>query len=249
MANKPILKAPKDHLIFALDVPSETEAKRYIDILSGRVGMFKVGLELFIQAGPAIVRYVKEAGKADVFLDLKLHDIPATVRRAMARIAELGAAVATVHCGENPDMLEAAVAGAGGKVGVFGVTVLTSVSGRHLQNAGFLQAYGDDPGALVLKRALLARQAGCDGVICSGKEVRRIKEATGPAFQAITPGIRPADNTTRDDQQRIVTPAMAVAAGADYLVVGRPIRDADDPGEAADQIVTEITLYQERCKG
>ncbi len=240
MANNPLSKTPKDHLIFALDVPTETEAKRYIDILSGRVGMFKVGLELFIQSGPAIVRYIKEVGKADVFLDLKLHDIPATVRRAMARIAELGAAVATVHCGETPDMIEAAVAGANGKVGVFGVTVLTSVSGRHLQNAGFLPEYGDDPGALVLKRALMAREAGCDGVICSGQEVCRIKELAGRSFQAITPGIRPADNATKDDQQRIVTPAMAVAAGADYLVVGRPIRDAADPGEAADRLAKEI---------
>jgi orotidine-5'-phosphate decarboxylase len=233
-------KTAKDRLIFALDVPGEAEAKRYIDILSGRVGMFKVGLELFIQTGPAIIHYIKDAGNADVFLDLKLHDIPTTVHRAMARIAELGAAVATVHCGENPEMLEAAVTGADGNVGVFGVTVLTSVSGRHLQNAGFLPAYSEDPGVLALKRALIAKEAGCDGVICSGQEVRRIKEATGRFFQAITPGIRPAYGATKDDQRRIVTPAMAVAAGADYLVVGRPIRDADDPGEAADRLAKEI---------
>ncbi len=243
------MKTAKDAIIFALDLPGEAEAKRYIDLLSGKVGMFKVGLELFIQAGPAIVRYSKETGQSDVVLDLKLHDIPATVERAMARIADLGVAFATVHCGENPEMLKAAVAGAKGKVGVLGVTVLTSVSGDHIRSAGFMPEYGDNPEALVLKRALLAQEAGCDGIVCSGHEVRRIKEAAGKSFQAITPGIRPDGGASQDDQRRVVTPSMALEAGADYLVVGRPIRDAADPGEAADQIAREIAPFQNRFKG
>jgi len=234
-------KAPKDAIIFALDVPGEADAKRYIELLSGRVGLFKVGLELFIRTGPAIVRHIKEAGRSGVFLDLKLHDIPATVERAMARIADLGVAFATVHCGENPDMLKAAAAGADGKVGVLVVTVLTSVSGDHLRTAGFLPEYSDDPQSLVLKRARTAKEAGCAGVILSGHEVRRIKETMGNDFKAVTPGIRPSSGDLTDDQQRVVTPAAAVAAGADYLVIGRPIRDAQDPAAAADRIADEIS--------
>ncbi len=240
MEPRPVDKAPRDYIIFALDLPGEDEAKKYIDMLSGRVGLFKVGLELFIQSGPAIVRHIKEDGRSDVFLDLKLHDIPATVERAMARIADLGVAFATVHCGENPDMLKAAAAGADGRVGVLGVTVLTSVSGDHLRSAGFLPEFGDDPRSLVLKRARMAKDAGCDGVICSGQEARRIKKALGNDFKAVTPGIRPFSGNPSDDQQRVVTPAAAVAAGADYLVIGRPIRDAQDPAAAAERIADEI---------
>lgn len=234
------LKAPKDHIIFALDMPSESEAKQYIDLLAGKVGLFKVGLELFIQTGSNIISYIKNVGQSHVFLDLKLHDIPATVERAMSRIANMGVAFATVHCGENPDMLKAAAIGANGKVGVLGVTVLTSVSGEHLRSAGFLPEYGNNPHALALKRARMAKESGCDGVICSGLEARGIKKALGTNFKAVTPGIRLSSTAMKDDQQRIVTPGSAVAAGADYLVIGRPIRDAKDPVAAVDQIAREI---------
>ena len=234
------ISRPADHIIFALDLPSFEAARAYIDMLSGRVGMFKVGLELFIQAGPRIVQYIHERGETGVFLDLKLHDIPATVSRAMKRIADLGVALTTVHCGENPAMLEAA-AGACGQVGVIGVTVLTSVSGPNLARAGFKVEYADQVERLVQKRAEAARAVGCAGVVCSGSEVKMIRKRFGRQFLAVTPGIRPADKTIADDdQQRITTPGQAIRDGADYLVIGRPIQYADDPQEMVRRIAAEI---------
>jgi orotidine-5'-phosphate decarboxylase len=236
------MKNPSDYIIFPLDVPSEKEAERYIDLLTGHVGMFKVGLELFIQAGPSIVRRIV-AGGGKVFLDLKLHDIPATVNRAMARAADLGVSLATVHCGESMRMLEAAVEGAGEKVAVLGVTVLTSVSGDELRAAGFRDEYANRLDELVFHRADSARRAGCAGVVCSPLEVAGIKSRMGERFLAVTPGIRPSwEKVAGDDQQRIATPGSAVAAGADYLVIGRPIRDADDPVAAAEKIADEIAV-------
>jgi orotidine-5'-phosphate decarboxylase len=233
-------RAPLDYIIFPLDVPSEADAERYIDLLAGRVGMFKVGLELFIQAGPSVVRRIVDAG-GNVFLDLKLHDIPATVGRSMARVADLGVSLATVHCGESLRMLEAAVTGAAGKVAVLGVTVLTSVTTKDLRSAGFRDELAADMEAMVLKRAGMARLAGCAGVVCSPLEVERIKKKHGSGFLAVTPGVRPSwEVVAGDDQQRVATPASAVAAGADYLVIGRPIRDAADPVAAAAKIADEI---------
>ena len=135
--------------------------------------MFKVGLELFIRSGPEIIAFIHSAGPAGVFLDLKLHDIPATVSRAMAGIAALGVRMATVHCGESQRMLEAAVAGSGGRVGVLAVTVLTSVSAQDIAAAGFREELAGDLPRLVLRRARMAQQAGCAGVVCSGLEARR----------------------------------------------------------------------------
>jgi orotidine-5'-phosphate decarboxylase len=233
-------RSASDYLIFPLDVPSEAEAQRYIDLLTGHVGMFKVGLELFIQAGPAVVCRIIAAG-AKVFLDLKLHDIPATVGRAMARATELGVTLATVHCGESMRMLEAAVEGAGGRVAVLGVTVLTSVSAEDLRSAGFQQEYAERTEELVLLRAEKARRAGCAGVVCSPLEVKGIKARFGKNFLGVTPGVRPSwEAVDGDDQQRVATPEAAVADGADYLVIGRPIRDAKDPAEAADRISRRI---------
>jgi len=235
------MKQAKDAIVFPLDVPSAAEAEKYIQLLSGEVGMFKVGLELFIQAGPDIIRFIRDAGDTRIFLDLKLHDIPATVGRAMKRVADLGVAFVTVHCGESPKMLAAAVDGGGGKVGVLGVTVLTSVSSEEIYAAGFQRELAEDMGRLVLKRAAMAQEAGCAGVICAGREAGVIKTAFGPDFLAVTPGIRPArEGTSSDDQARITTPAQAVQNGADYLVIGRPIRDADDPRAAARRIAEEI---------
>lgn len=231
----------KDRIIFPLDVPSEAEALQLVEKLSGEVGMFKVGLELFIQAGPGLVKKIVQEGEAGVFLDLKLHDIPATVSRAMQRIATIGASFTTVHCGETPRMLEAAVQGAGGRVGVLAVTVLTSVSTLDLKLAGFRQPYRSEMSSLVLKRAGMAMELGCAGVVCSGKEVKSIKESLGSDFIAVTPGIRPAwDNIRADDQKRITTPAQAIKDGADFLVIGRPIRDASDPVDAARKIAAEV---------
>jgi orotidine-5'-phosphate decarboxylase len=176
-----------------------------------------------------------------VFLDLKFHDIPATVSRAMAGIAELGATFASVHCGENPAMLKAAVDGGERKVGVLGITVLTSVSGQNIVDAGFCPEYGKNLSGLVLKRAEMARTAGCIGIVCSGQEVFAVKQMLGRDFITVTPGIRPLwDGVKPDDQARITTPAQAVTNGADYIVIGRPIRNARDPAEAARRITDEI---------
>jgi orotidine-5'-phosphate decarboxylase len=235
------MKTAKDYMVFSLDVPSLKEAEQYIELLSEYVGMFKVGLELFISSGPEIIKIIKTSGKAKIFLDLKLHDIPATVSRAMASIADLGVDFATVHCGENKEMLEAAVTGSAGKVGVVGVTVLTSVSGENIDAAGFRSEFSSDISRLVMNRAKMAKDAGCAGIVCSGLEVKMIKENFGKGFIALTPGIRPSwEGMNKDDQRRITTPAQAIDNGSDYLIIGRPIRDAKNPKEAAIHIAEEI---------
>jgi len=235
------MKTAKDYIIFPLDVPSVDAAKNFIQLLSNHVGMFKVGLELFVRSGPDIVRRILESGTAGVFLDLKFHDIPATVFRAMTGVAELGATFATVHCGENLAMLKAAVEGGNGKVGVLGVTVLTSVSGQDIMDAGFRPEYGNNLSSLVMKRAEMAKAAECIGIVCSGQEVSTVKNRFGGEFIAVTPGIRPLwDGISADDQQRITTPAQAVLNGSDYIVIGRPIRNAKYPQTAAKRIAEEI---------
>lgn len=235
------MKTAKDYIVFPLDVPDFETADSLVRLLADDVGMFKVGLELFIRSGPDLVRHIVSAGGARVFLDLKLHDIPATVNRAMAQVAELGVYFTTVHCGESRSMLEAAVQGAAGRVNVLGVTVLTSVSSSDVAQAGYRRRYADDLRQLVVNKALMARDAGCAGVVCSGHEVQAIKTAFGRGFQAVTPGIRAAGEPIgRDDQSRVVTPAMAIRRGSDYLVIGRPIRDAADPRAAARAIAAEI---------
>jgi orotidine-5'-phosphate decarboxylase len=236
-----LMKQAKDHIIFPLDVPSLDAAIPFVQRLAGQVGMFKVGLELFISAGPEIIRLIREQGAADIFLDLKLHDIPATVNRAMESIAGLKVTFATVHCGESKKMLEAAVQGSKGRVGVLGVTVLTSINGQDLRETGFQEEFASDITKLVLKKAAMARDAGCTGIVCSGQEAKLVKKAFGPDLVAVTPGIRPSwEHVGSDDQQRVMTPARAIRDGADYLVIGRPIRDAGDPAAAAARIAEEI---------
>ncbi len=235
------MKTAKDYIIFPLDVPSVDAARAFVRLLSNHVGMFKVGLELFVRSGPDLVRWILESGTAGVFLDLKFHDIPATVSRALAGVAELGPTFASVHCGENPAMLKAAVEGANGKVGVLGVTVLTSVSGQDISDAGFCPEFAENPASLVMKRAQMAKDTGCVGIVCSGLEVSEIKNRFGREFIAVTPGIRPLwDGVSKDDQQRITTPVQAVSNGSDYIVIGRPIRSARDPQAAAKRIADEI---------
>jgi orotidine-5'-phosphate decarboxylase len=235
------MKPAKDCLIFPLDVPTRQEAAKWVALLSPHVGIFKLGLELFIRCGPDIVKVIKGLGGEKIFLDLKLHDIPATVFRAVAAIVELGVDFATVHCGESVDMLNAAVDAGAGRVRLLGVTLLTSISRQEVQQAGYADEFVSDPERLVLKKAAMAKTAGLAGVVCSGREVRTLKEIFGKDFLAVTPGIRPSDETVcRDDQKRVVTPAMAIHNGADFLVVGRPIRDADDPARMASRIVEEI---------
>jgi len=228
----------RDSLAFALDLPSKAQALHYVKQLTGKVGVFKIGLELFIQAGPDMVHAIQKNSDAGIFLDLKLHDIPATVRRAVKRAADLGVTYLTVHCGENRTMLEAAVENAGDGLGILAVTVLTSVGGEDLRQSGFKSHFADNPADLVTQRAQAAHTAGCAGVICSAREANAIKAQFPPPFIAVTPGIRSGKHS--DDQKRVMTPSRAILNGSDLLVVGRPIRDAADPAAAADQITAEI---------
>jgi orotidine-5'-phosphate decarboxylase len=235
------MKTANDYITFPLDVADADTARRLTASLAGVVGMFKIGLELFVRSGPPIVAAVRRAGAKRIFLDLKLHDIPKTVERAAAAAAGLEIDYLTVHCSEDRRMLEAAVAGAGPRLKVLGVTVLTSTSPADLKAAGFGPPYDSDVFALVQQRAIGAKAAGCAGIVCSGHEVSQLKAVLGDRFEAVTPGIRPAwEGVGRDDQRRVVTPAEAVRRGADFLVIGRPIRDAADPVAAAGKVAEEI---------
>ncbi len=233
-------KRASDYIIFPLDFPSMEAAASHIEQLDGHVGMFKIGLELFIEQGPSVVDMVRKRSSAGIFLDLKLHDISATVGRAMARVAALGVDLVTVHCASSVQMLESAVQNAG-NVKVLGVTLLTDNDAEAVKAQGFRQEYVDAPDDLVLLRARMAMAAGCAGVVCSGRETALLKENLGKSCLTVTPGIRPEWHLSpNDDQKRVTTPAQAVAAGSDYIVIGRPIRDADDPAKAADKVAQEI---------
>lgn len=235
------MRQPRQYIIFPLDVATRGEAEDLVRQLAGQVGLFKVGLELFIRSGPDLIRWIQAEGAAGIFLDLKLHDIPVTVGRAMEGIADLEVALTTVHCGESPRMLEAAVKASRGRTGVLGVTVLTSVDSGDLRQAGVAPELAADMEALVQRRAGMARDAGCAGVVCSGWEAPAIKQALGGDFLVVTPGIRPAwEGVGADDQRRVMTPAEAVRRGADYIVIGRPIREAADPARAARRVAQEI---------
>jgi len=231
---------PKDKIIFPLDFPDFNSALKYVEILKDRVGLFKVGLELFVKEGPAVLNAVAKAGKAKIFLDLKFHDIPETVKGAMKSVNDLGAEFVTVHCDEGRRLLETTVKAASGRTKVLAVTVLTSISRESLKEIGFREDL-QDPLKLVLHRARIAKSAGCVGVVCSGHEASFIRKEFGKDFIVVTPGIRPSWSViTNDDQQRIVTPSDAIKAGADYIVVGRPIRTAKDPADAVKRIEKEV---------
>ncbi len=229
----------RDKLIVALDVASAQDAVTLVKRIGPRVGLFKVGLELFVGEGPAMLEAIRAAGAAGIFLDLKFHDIPTTVRAARRTAERYGVRFLTVHC-ESSDRLVETTHSAGQAPQLLGVTVLTSTDAAGLRAAGWY-----DPAlsieALAVRRATLARDAGCAGVVCSGHEVAAIRGRLPRPFVIVTPGVRPAwAAVPGDDQRRTATPAQAIAAGADFLVVGRPIRDAKDPAEAAERIVDEI---------
>lgn len=235
------MKAPKDYIIFPLDLPDYEQALSAVDRLRDHVGLFKVGLELFIAEGPKILEAIRSRGGAGIFLDLKLNDIPATVKRALSAAARYQPRFVTIHAEAMDPILKQIPDNVLGSTRILAVTVLTSHSREKLLRFGCDPALADDIPALVLMRAKAAREAGCHGVVCSGQEVSGIKEAFGPAFIAVTPGIRPAwSMVPGDDQKRIVTAAEAIRLGADHIVVGRPIRDAADPAEAADKLADEI---------
>lgn len=225
---------PRDRLVVALDVPSSDDAKALIDRLGDSVGVYKIGLELLFSGGVVMAQQLSQHGHR-VFIDAKLLDIEATVERAVAAIARMGAEFVTVHA-LDAKTLAAAVRGRGdSQLKLLGVTVLTNLTAADIVEQGC-----DHPlGELVLHRARLAKEAGLDGVIASGHEAAQIRDAAGPGFLIVTPGVRPRGSNTQD-QARVVTPGSAIEAGADYLVVGRPITRAPDPRAAADAIVAEI---------
>ncbi len=229
----------KDRLIFALDTPHLESATYYVKVLNGLVGVFKVGLELFIKEGPIILQMIKENSDAKIFLDLKLHDIPATVRGGLRSAVDHEIEFITVHCSGGEAMLRTSQQ-ALDNLKVLGVTVLTNLNKNDLSEE---QGYRSNINTkdLVMARAHLAKQCGCSGIVCSGEEVGEVKRRFGKDFLTVVPGIRPQWSVVeKDDQSRIVTPESAIQLGADYLVVGRPIRDASDPGVAAKKVVKEI---------
>jgi orotidine-5'-phosphate decarboxylase len=223
-------------LIVALDVPSVEEAKALIEALGDSVGVYKIGLELLFSGGFELARELASQGRS-VFIDAKLLDIEATVERATAAIARTGAGFLTVHA-LDAKTLDAAVRGrAGSKLRLLGVTVLTNLDRDDLKEQGVDRS----PKELAVYRAMLAQEAGFDGVVASGEEAAALRKALGPGVLIVTPGIRPK-GAERHDQRRSITPAEAIAAGADYIVVGRPITRAPDPRAAALAIVEEIAL-------
>jgi orotidine-5'-phosphate decarboxylase len=229
---------PGNRLIAALDVEDRAAADALVARLDGAADWLKIGLELFIAAGPDIVRHHAGAGRR-IMLDLKLHDIPATVERAVARAAALGAELLTVHAGGGRAMLAAAAAAARSagarRPRILAVTVLTSLDERDLAEVGASGPLEE----LVVRRARLAAEAGADGVVASPREAAVLRAAVPADFLIVTPGVRPA-GAAAGDQKRVLTAGEARAAGADLVVVGRPIRDAADPAAAARAIVAEL---------
>lgn len=225
---------PRDRLILPLDVPSTEEAEKIVASLGEDVTFYKIGLQLFPVGGASLARRLSDAGKR-VFLDFKFHDIGATVEKATASARTLNADFLTVHAEE--DVVKAAAAGRGddARLKVLAVTVLTSLSQDSLARAGIDMPLAD----LVLRRAEIAAENGADGVIASPHEARAIRQRFGDALLIVTPGVRPAGAAV-NDQKRVATPADAIRAGADHLVVGRPVLTAPDRRAAARAIVSEI---------
>jgi orotidine-5'-phosphate decarboxylase len=226
----------RDRVFLALDVPTAADARALIDRLAGEATSFKVGLQLFCNAGPDFVAEL--AGKGlRIFLDLKFHDIPNTVAGAVRSVASLGAAMINLHCSGGAAMMRAAreALPQGEGTALLGVTVLTSLDDDDLRALGV--AHSSEGQVLLLAR--MARQAGLDGVICSPKEIHLLRAEMGDDFLLVTPGIRPAWSDA-GDQKRITTPREAIAAGASALVIGRPVTGADNPAEAMRRVIEEI---------
>ena len=230
---QPSTISPRDRLIVALDLPGVAAAEAMIARLGDSVTFYKIGYQLAYAGGLPLVRQLAGAGKK-VFVDLKLHDIGNTVARGVESIATLGATFLTVHA--YPQTMKAAVeARAGSNLKILAVTVLTSYDDADLDAAGYRLGVSD----LVEARARQAQALGIDGLVCSPEEASNLRKIVARRIELVTPGIRPAGSAT-GDQKRIMTPARAIAAGADYLVVGRPVLEAPDPKAAADGIVAEI---------
>jgi orotidine-5'-phosphate decarboxylase len=228
----------KDRVIVALDVDNLDRAFELIDILSPEVGVFKIGIAPFTGFGQALLEKLKSLGRK-VFLDLKFHDIPNTVRNAACTAAKKGVFMMNFHCLGGLRMMEAASRGVKGLEGespiLLGVTILTSMDEEDMMSIGLT----GDVQTKVVELAKLAARAGLNGVVASAKEARAIRENLGEGFVIVTPGVRPTW-AAAGDQKRVLTPKQAIAEGADYIVVGRPIIQADDPVEAARKIVEEV---------
>lgn len=227
----PAQHPPQKRLIVALDVPTAAEALTLADTLAPQVGFFKVGLQLFLDAGFSVCDALARRGH-QVMLDLKFHDIPQTVALTTAQLANHDIALATVH---GYPQVVAAAAKAKGRTKILAVTVLTSLGHEELAQSGFAGTLAD----LVVLRAETSLAAGADGIVCSPLEAALLRKTVGPKPLIVTPGIRPLDSA-RDDQTRTATPQAAIAAGADYIIVGRPITKAADPAAAARAILQEI---------
>jgi orotidine-5'-phosphate decarboxylase len=225
--------APKDRLIVALDLPGIEPAEAMIKRLGDSVSFYKIGYQLAYAGGLSLVRDLRAAGK-QVFIDVKLHDIGNTVASGVRSLSSLGATFVTVHA--YPQTMQAAVDGRGQSgLKILAVTVLTSYNEADMESAGYRHTIAD----LVAARARQAKAIGVDGLVCSPEEAASLRGIVGDQMALVTPGIRPAGAAT-GDQKRIMTPSRAIAAGADYLVVGRPILEAADPKAAADSIQAEI---------
>jgi len=223
----------RERLIVALDLPSVQAAESMVSRLGDSVSFYKVGYQLAFAGGLPFASQLIAAGK-QVFLDLKLHDIGNTVQKGVESVARLGAAFLTVHA--YPQTMKAAAEGRGNSnLRILAVTVLTSYDDADLAAAGYEMSVPE----LAAARAAQAHDIGIDGLVCSAEEAANLRSVAGPGMVLVTPGIRPAGSAT-GDQKRIMTPARAIEAGADYLVVGRPVTEAADPRQAADAIVAEI---------
>jgi len=241
--NHPIPKDPKDRIIFALDVDHFTEARQWVNLLKDRVGLFKIGKQLFTHAGPKVIDMIRGKNQ-NVFLDLKFHDIPNTVARAGEEATKLNVSMFDLHALGGLEMMKKTVEAsrtAAKELGIpkpiiLAITILTSMDDSTLKEVGIqgpvIQAVG--------QLAFLAMKAGVDGVVASPQEIGIIRERCGKDFLIVTPGIRsPAEK--KDDQKRTLTPKEAITAGASYLVIGRPIREAKDPLEAVQKIIEDIS--------
>ena len=239
----PAIREPKDRIIFALDVDHFSEAQRWVNLLKDRVGLFKVGKQLFTHSGPKVIDMIRQKGQK-VFLDLKFHDIPNTVARAGEEATKLEVTMFNLHALGGSEMMRKTVEASRATAKNLGfpapmilaVTILTSMDEGMLREVGIQGPIQEE----VAKLAVLAKQAGVDGVVASPQETPIIRERCGKTFLIVTPGIRlPSDK--KDDQKRTLSPREAVAAGASYLVVGRPIKEAKNPLEAVEHIVEDIS--------